>query len=153
MLNIYTKSGIPEGSELIYNVESEFKRVISKNYDILTSDRVIRNILKKIDNARIVHGAGLHTPFGYCTIYNCSTSSKAAILVYLYRDTNKVVNITECGENAIVLLSLAPYDFNTYMSSCLPLGKSERTVRFKGKEMTLSQANKESLYERIKNSK
>lgn len=149
MLNIYTMGNIPKQFRQIVNVETRYKIIVSESSDRLMNDSFVRYTFREIDNA-IQDGDKLITPFGNCYFSECSTGAKAVILAYLYKDTDRIVNITECGENAIALLSLAPYDFNTFMSSCVPLGKSERLVRFNGKEMTLSQANKESLRERIK---
>lgn len=108
MLNIYTEK---PSTNYIEDVEAFFdimyKRIYSKPF---TAD-----IIKFIDGAEIIHEGVLKTKFGYGTLLDISTGSKAVLVALSFPDY--VVNFIEAGDNiANKALDLsADYDLSLYM--------------------------------------
>lgn len=99
MLNIFTQ--IQDTSKFIFDVETHFRRLI---YNNKFDDKNCRYVLEKIDGVTFKKGTFIVTPFGETHLENISTGCKAILLCIFYKNTNKIVNVTECGENATDLL-------------------------------------------------
>lgn len=102
MLYIYTRTFL-DGFTLINDVEAGFKQL--KYYGELFDDEISRKIMKLIDGVSFKDGDYIKTPFGTTNLDNLSTGCKAVLLAYYYRnEKNTLVNVIECGDNAILVL-------------------------------------------------
>lgn len=102
MLYVYSKNML-NGFVLINDVEAGFTQLKYNNE--LFEDDVSLFIMKYIDSVSFKKGDYIETPFGSTSMDNLSSGCKALLLAYYYRNKKDVlVNILECGENAIELL-------------------------------------------------
>lgn len=150
MIYMYTNKNIPKDSELIHDVEAEYRIQISKNWNKLMMNKVILDIHRIIDKAEINSDMSLNTPFGVCAPYDCSTGAKVAILAYYYRNEPKIlINVAECGGNVISLLTkLNRYKFYTYNSSYNTFGFSGEHIVLNGEVVTIREATRRIIAEK-----
>ena len=102
MINIVTHT---DTKDIINDFDSFFDLfVLSQNFKELDKE-----VLFKIDNAILIDKNDIKTPFGTTNILNLSTGCKT-VLSYLHMIRNKaeyqntILNITECGSNALEVL-------------------------------------------------
>lgn len=98
MLNVYIgRSNIPEGKDLIFDVEKFFG--VTK---LLDCD-FVKKVLERIECGRYMSEYTFYDRFGDGMKSNClSTGSKILICTYTYPEY--VINATELGDNGISLL-------------------------------------------------
>jgi hypothetical protein len=97
--HIYTNKDLLSEQELIEFNDAYFN-VITYNDGFTEPDK---RIMEKIDNAQIIDINKIETPYGIGAITNLSTGCKT--LINILHNSNKVINISECGENAVNLIS------------------------------------------------
>lgn len=111
MLNIYRNleaipNTIKNRENTIYDVDSKFDALIMTSQ--IKINNTVKGILKFIDKAEYLSNYHIKSRVGTeIDMTNISTGSKALILLEKdnYNNLGKpIVNITECGENAIELL-------------------------------------------------
>lgn len=98
MLNVYIgRANLPEGKDLIYDVEKFFG--VTK---LLDCD-FVKSVLEKVEQGRYMSEYAFYDRFGYGMKSNClSTGSKILICTFMYPEY--VINATELGDNGISLL-------------------------------------------------
>lgn len=99
MLNIYIgKESLPEDKKFIFDVESVFLLVK------ITGSDFQRKVIEEIEHGSYYDNKRFKDRFGGLLYYsNMSTGSKALFEAeYLIND---IINISECGENALRMLS------------------------------------------------
>lgn len=110
MIYIYTE---PNNMKFINDVESHFKGLSRLN---LFTDEIYTEIMKKIDKISYRKGNFIQTPFGETHIDNISTGCKAVCLAYYYHNQkNILINISECGNNALDVLFNLNNSLNYYL--------------------------------------
>lgn len=101
MVTIVTS--LRSNASYIDDVESYFNASIILDENPFDSN-LDRKIMKIIDGVTYKDGVVIKTKFGKTHIDKLSTGCKALLLINKYRNTEKVVNITECGDNVIKLI-------------------------------------------------
>ena len=113
MLRIYTPGNVPTDYIIIKDVENAFNGMFAELVLRSLSDPVIRDILSSIENSYFIGDTSfIRTHFGVCTIHKCAIGTKAVMLAYLCRGNPYVINISECGNNAITELLRIGKDYN-----------------------------------------
>lgn len=84
------------------NYEKFNDAFFNNNIELTDLTVLDRQIIKEIDNAKILDTGQLSTPFGLCTIFELSSGTKTIINILHY--SNKIFDVTSCGENALDLL-------------------------------------------------
>ena len=109
-LYIYGTGGRPEdiipyGMELVNDVEAEFRSVGISVTD--TSKKLVADIDggELLDRSRFMSSVGVSTFTGFL-----STGTKAGVLVEKSAETHKVINLIECGINAITAIIIHCHD-------------------------------------------
>ena len=91
----------PYGMEIVNDIEMEFengKVEVTETAKLLVED---------IDEGKLIDGSTFINKIGWETsIENLSTGAKAGLLVERSAKTHKVINLIECGKNAIVSIIL-----------------------------------------------
>ena len=114
MLNIYTLNNNMSKFKLIPDVELGFLDV--KLSGELFSDNVYNYIMKSIDGISNRKGDYIETVFGSTSMDKLSTGCKAVLLAYYYRNNKDIlVNIVECGDNAIEILFKLSKKYDIYV--------------------------------------
>ncbi len=99
MLNIYTSmDSLPKDRKFIFDVDPVINAVK------ITGNEFQRMVIERIEKGSYHNNAMFKDRFGGLLYYNSmSIGSKALFVVEYYSDW--VINCTECGENALRLLS------------------------------------------------
>lgn len=96
MLVIYSKDAIKSsGKEFIWDVEGFFPLVEKE----LLKMKELKEITKAIDGAVYIENHVFKGKFGICTFKDLSTGCKAVLLSAYFKDS-KIINYSECGNNA-----------------------------------------------------
>lgn len=100
MVRLYIgEENIPKDKHFINDVEAAFPAV-----PIVGSD-FQRLVIETVDKGKYYNSKQFIDRFGYLlTLDSLSTGSKSMLLLDYARDS--VVNLVECGDNALILLSL-----------------------------------------------
>lgn len=99
MLTVYTRiSGVEKDKRLIQFVDLEFDKVIYNT----KLNSIDLEFMKHIDNAEYIGNGLIKTIFGVTEIQNLSSGCKTLILLNHQDELgNCVINISECGQNAL----------------------------------------------------
>jgi hypothetical protein len=104
-----------QGSNIIMNINLKFKREINSIKSKLNA--IDYEFIKRIDNAEVKiidDRLYISTPHGLAGLNKLSTGCKACILANHLN--NKLINLTLCGENAIIsLFELIPNSSNSFL--------------------------------------
>lgn len=87
----------------IINVEQAFNQLVELGEKF---DKPIYNkVMHQIDGVISRDDQLIHTKYGDTHISKLSTGCKAVMMCIKFANTNKIVNISECGQNALNLLA------------------------------------------------
>lgn len=99
MLHLYVgKENLPKDMYFVFNIDGIISMVP------MTGTETQKLILEKVEQAEYYNDVMFKDRFGGCLYYtSLSTGSKALLALDYIKD--KVLNFTECGENALRVLS------------------------------------------------
>lgn len=129
MFKLYTdKRKIPENFELIEFVDAYFDaEVIMEPLSLYDNTE-----LKAIDKSQLDKSMlNVVTPFGAISLYGISTGCKTVLLAKRFQNSNKVINILECGNNAL------EYILEHYDNVCLYC-KREKSLPYTEKQVIVN---------------
>ena len=87
----------------IVNVEQAFDQIVDLGEKF---DKPIYNrIMHQIDGVLSRDDQTIHTKYGHTHISRLQTGCKAVMLCIKFANTDKIINISECGQNALNLLA------------------------------------------------
>lgn len=117
MIQLYiSKNTIPSNMEIIDDIDMTFDYMIYT--DKIRMDNIDKEIVKKIDKAKVREDGLMDTPFSNgVSIDRLSTGCKTLILAN-HLGTNQIINISQCGNNALnMLFNLDNKSY--YLSYCI----------------------------------
>lgn len=112
MLNIY-RDKIPKNSILWDDPELAFQGMLQMGHTF--DDKLCREVMKNIDGVTVKNGQFIKTKFGDTHISKLQTGCKTVLIALeLAKDNknNKIIQIVECGSNAINLLARIQIEYS-----------------------------------------